>query len=187
MPPPLTKSLNQSFNFLWIRGSRSRNGSSMKSILGSWSMAAEMVVFFFIPLDRLMHRVVRLSSRPKNSIHLSTLPSSGNFRTAATKCRYSSTVRKLGGYSSSGTIPMAALTAMGSAAASIPITCAVPDVGGSCPLSICIVVVFPAPFGPMKPKNSPAFTCKSRPSTAVSSPNRFVRSCASIGINRFTC
>jgi len=107
-------------------------------------------IFLFQALvDRLMHRVVRQSSSPKNSIHLSTLLSSSNPLMAATKCRYSSTLRKLGGYSSSGTMPTAALTAIGSAAASIPSTVAVPEVGGSWPLSICRVVVLPAPLGPI--------------------------------------
>ncbi len=64
-------------------------------------------------------------------------------------------LRKLGGYSSSGTMPTAALTSIGSAVASIQRTIAVPEVGGSWPLSICRVVVLPAPLGPMKTKNSP--------------------------------
>ena len=135
------------------------------------------------PLDWPIHRVVRLSSSPKNSIHLSTLPSSSSPLMAATKCRYSSTLRKLGGYSSSGTMPTAALTAMGSAAASMPSTVAVPELGGSWPLSICRVVVLPAPLGPRMPKNSPCAIWRLRLFTAVSLPNCFVRACASMGFN----
>jgi hypothetical protein len=79
-----------------------------------------------------------------------------------------------------------ALTAMGSAAASMPSTVAVPEVGGSWPLSICMVVVLPALLGPIKPKNSPCAIQRSRLSTAVSLPNCFVRACASIGIKKIT-
>src|ERR1051325_11353480 len=41
-----------------------------------------------------------------------------------------------------------------------------PDVGSNCPLSIRIVVVFPAPLWPRKPKISPASTEKDMSSTA---------------------
>ena len=75
-----------------------------------------------------------------------------------------------------------ALTAMESAA-SMPSTVAVPEVGGSWPLSICRVVVLPAPLGPIKPKNSPCVIWRSRLFTAVSLPNCFVRACASMGFN----
>ena len=73
---------------------------------------------------------------------------------------------------------------MGSAAASIPNTVAVPEVGGSWPLSICRVVVLPAPLRPIKLKNSPYAIRRSRLSTAVSLPNCFVRACASICIKK---
>src|SRR5271170_4516864 len=36
-----------------------------------------------------------------------------------------------------------------------------------------MVVVFPAPFGPRKPKHSPGPISKSTPSTATNEPNRF--------------
>ncbi len=41
-------------------------------------------------------------------------------------------------------------------------------------VSILIVVVFPAPFGPRNPKISPSGTLKEMLSTAVMVPNRFV-------------
>ncbi|RDL09347.1 hypothetical protein DER30_2756 [Streptomyces sp. HB202] len=47
-----------------------------------------------------------------------------------------------------------------------PSTSAVPDVGSMRPISIRIVVVFPEPLGPRKPKTLPAGTVRSRPSTA---------------------
>ena len=49
---------------------------------------------------------------------------------------------------------------------SCPSTRAAPEVGISSVTSILIVVVFPAPFGPSKPKSSPSFTSKSIPRTA---------------------
>jgi hypothetical protein len=48
------------------------------------------------------------------------------------------------------------------------------------------VVVLPAPFGPRKPKTSPAFTDRSRPSIAVKSPNRLPNAVASIIDNQIT-
>ena len=46
---------------------------------------------------------------------------------------------------------------------------------GETPAIMRIVVVFPAPLGPRKPKNSPSRTSKSMPATAVRSPKTFVR------------
>jgi len=40
---------------------------------------------------------------------------------------------------------------------------------------IRIVDVFPAPFGPRNPNDSPRAMSKSTPSTATNSPNRFTR------------
>src|SRR5438270_4979866 len=56
-----------------------------------------------------------------------------------------------------------------------PATVAEPAVGLASVHSMLIVVVLPAPFGPRKPKTSPAATSKSTPFTASSSPNRFTR------------
>jgi hypothetical protein len=42
------------------------------------------------------------------------------------------------------------------------------------PVSILIVVVFPAPFGPRNPKRSQSGTLNEMLSTAVMAPNRFV-------------
>src|SRR4051794_6776984 len=50
-----------------------------------------------------------------------------------------------------------------------------PDVGLMRPTSIRIVVVFPAPFGPRKPKTSPRCSSKETLSTIVLSPMIFVR------------
>src|SRR2546427_13088226 len=50
-----------------------------------------------------------------------------------------------------------------------------PAVGVISPSSIWIVVVLPAPFGPKRPRISPGWISNDTPSTAVNSPNRFVR------------
>src|SRR5246127_3419268 len=53
---------------------------------------------------------------------------------------------------------------------SCPATLAVPEVGSARVHRILIVVDLPAPFGPRKPKVSPAATSKSMPRTASISP-----------------
>jgi len=47
-------------------------------------------------------------------------------------------------------------------------------------VSILMVVVFPAPLGPRKPRISPFFTMKETRSTAVVRPYRLVRLSTSI-------
>ena len=57
---------------------------------------------------------------------------------------------------------------------------ACPSVGGSRPVSIFIVVVLPQPLEPRKPKISPRSIRKFTWSTAMKSPNRWVKPCASM-------
>ena len=45
-----------------------------------------------------------------------------------------------------------------------------PALGGTSQVSILKNVVLPAPFGPMMPRTSPAFTLKSTPSFATTPP-----------------
>src|SRR5919106_294941 len=61
------------------------------------------------------------------------------------------------------------------ATGSIPITVSDPPLGGEVQPIIRMVDVFPAPFGPRKPKASARRTSKSMPSTATRSPNRLLR------------
>src|SRR4030042_1018983 len=68
------------------------------------------------------------------------------------------------------------LTFRGSRAGSNPQTLTVPEVGSVRPRSISIVVVFPAPFGPRKPKTSPSATERLRLSTAFCFPQSLVSS-----------
>ena len=56
-----------------------------------------------------------------------------------------------------------------------PPTVPAPEVGDNIPHSIRIVVDFPAPLGPRKPKISPRFTSKLILFTAVKAPNFFSR------------
>jgi hypothetical protein len=74
-----------------------------------------------------------------------------------------------------------ARAASGSVASSWPASLAVPPVGRIVVVSIPIVVDFPAPFGPSRPKTSPAPTWKSMPRTAWTPPAyTFVSPCTSI-------
>lgn len=57
-----------------------------------------------------------------------------------------------------------------------------PNEGFANPMRILIVVVFPAPLGPKKPKIEPFVTFRSRLSTAVTSPNFFERLSSSIAL-----
>src|SRR6266567_538667 len=70
---------------------------------------------------------------------------------------------------------MLCFTISGFATTSMPPTLADPDVGASRPQRIRMVVDFPAPFGPKKPKISPGATRIDTWSTATKSPNRFTR------------
>src|SRR6185436_6478436 len=69
---------------------------------------------------------------------------------------------------------MRVLTPSGSRPTSMPPTIAVPDVGFSRPHSIRIVVDFPAPLLPRKPKISPRRTSNDTLSTATNWPKRRV-------------
>ncbi len=95
-------------------------------------------------------------------------------RTCAMKCRNDSGV--MSGYAGapSGRYPILSLTLIGSSLTSCPQTTAVPEVGVRKPVTIFMVVDFPAPFGPRKPSTSPRWTWKETLSTAVNEPNRRV-------------
>src|SRR5262245_20461466 len=58
---------------------------------------------------------------------------------------------------------------------SLPAIVAEPLVGRTNPTRILIVVVFPAPLGPMNPRIWPRSTISDRPSRATKSPYFFVR------------
>ena len=73
----------------------------------------------------------------------------------------------------SGMNPRTRRTASASSTALYPQTNASPSVGVSSVERIRIVVVFPAPFGPMKPITCPGRAANETSSTAFSLPNRF--------------
>jgi hypothetical protein len=62
-----------------------------------------------------------------------------------------------------------------SGASGIPATVAVPEVGAMRVPSVRTVVVFPAPFGPRKPKTSPRLISNETSSNATLSPKRLLR------------
>src|SRR5271165_925466 len=91
-----------------------------------------------------------------------------------TNRKYSMPVRRSKSPIPSGTTPIWRFTPTGFAEKSIPSNSIRPEVGANKPVSILMVVDFPAPFGPRNPKNCPAFTRRSTESTAVNGPNRRV-------------
>src|SRR5215208_1315481 len=70
--------------------------------------------------------------------------------------------------------PIACLISSPSVTTSRPATVPRPALGRTRPVSILMVVVFPAPLGPRKPKTSPRRTAKLTASTAVKAPYRRV-------------
>src|SRR6266487_1402094 len=96
---------------------------------------------------------------------------------------FSRTVSSMSSVSCCGTTPSLARMSAPSAIGSSPRMLSVPPEGGETQPIIRIVEVLPAPFGPRKPNASPRSTSKSTPSTATSSPNRFMspRACTSGG------
>src|SRR5213080_2324217 len=85
---------------------------------------------------------------------------------------FSRTVSSMSSVSSCGTTPSRERIFTPSRIGSRPNTRSVPSVMGETQPIILIVDVFPAPFGPRKPKASPLRKSKSIASTAVSSPKR---------------
>ncbi len=70
-------------------------------------------------------------------------------------------------------------------AAGIPFVNTLPFVGRSCPVTILISVVLPAPDGPSNPKISPALICNVMPFNTSLSPNRCTISVSSIILSAF--
>ena len=85
------------------------------------------------------------------------------------KYRFSHTVSCRSSVFCWDTIPLSCLASAGCAATSTPARKARPDVGTTRVVRMPAVVVFPAPFGPSKPKISPAATLRFSRSTAAKS------------------
>src|SRR5271168_1647633 len=92
-----------------------------------------------------------------------------------TKFKYSEPVSRPNSAMPSGTTPIWRFTSTESCIRSMPRICMRPDVGASRPVSILMVVDFPAPLGPRNPKNWPGATRRFTSCTATRSPKRRVR------------
>src|SRR3954467_8248679 len=71
-------------------------------------------------------------------------------------------LRPRSGLGRCGTTPILRRTSTGLLTTSAPATDAAPEVAATRVVRIPSVVVFPAPFGPSSPKNSPSLTVRSR-------------------------
>ncbi len=78
-------------------------------------------------------------------------------------------LRNLKTAASWGQTPISSFAFRGSLPTSKPPISAVPEVGFSRPLSMLMVVVFPAPLGPRKPNISPLRISRFSPFTALTS------------------
>lgn len=88
--------------------------------------------------------------------------------------RFSLPVKRSSMLGSWKTMPIDLRTCVASLTTSKPFTLAMPEVGLRIVQSMLITVVFPAPFGPSKPKISPDSTMMSSLSTAVNPLKHFV-------------
>ena len=147
-------------------------GSSKMSSSGSCMKASTMPTFWRLPLESSFTR--RSSAREKRS--------ASSMRTVvgeATSPGEPSDVIAGGHATEQGElareIPDAAVDGDGVGWASRPSTRAVPAVGRCRSRRARMVVVFPAPLGPRKPKISPGSTRRSRSSTARIDPKTLVR------------
>jgi hypothetical protein len=89
-------------------------------------------------------------------------------------CKAESSESRLGSWN---TMPKSLRTSFGCFAGSMPSSRICPLVGASWVVSILMVVVFPAPFGPRNANTSPRFTSNEMPLTASVSPKRLTRPC----------
>jgi hypothetical protein len=79
-------------------------------------------------------------------------------------------VKNLSKFSSWGARPIRRRVFRYSFTTSWPKTAAVPPPGETSPVRMPMSVLFPAPFGPRRPKNSPVGTVRSIPSSAQTLP-----------------
>src|ERR1039457_6237342 len=100
----------------------------------------------------------------------------GNPYMRPTNSRNSAPLRRSKSSDSSGTRPMRFLISSSSPGSLKPRISMLPPSAGISPVSMRMVVDFPAPLGPRKPKNDPRGTSRSTPSTAALRPYDFRRS-----------
>ena len=128
------------------------NGSSRKSRRGPWMSAQperELLLHAVAVLADELPRVRRELERLEQLVGAPARLARGRGRRAARGC--GAAPRRRAARRARGRPappPPARFTSSGSRARSTPSTCARPAVGASSPVSILMVVLFPAPFGP---------------------------------------
>src|SRR5574341_60210 len=182
MPPCLRDSIMPQISRLaW--GSRPTVGSSRNRTRGRCMRPRAIRSRRRRPPERCSTGVFLFSQSPVNRRSSSVLaPRSEGFIRWSLPwySRFWAAVRSMSRFRSCGTTPIAVFTARGCSTTSCPATRAVPEAGGESVVSIRIVVVFPAPFGPRSPKTSPFCTEKLTDCTAARLPKYFVRLMISI-------
>src|SRR6266480_4173571 len=106
-----------------------------------------------------------------NTSHRSRRTWRGTWYSTPWMSMFSQAVRSLSRLGSWNTTPNRLRTSMGCVVTSSPSSSSEPVVGRKSVVSILMVVVFPAPFGPRNAKSSPARTSKETSLTAVTFPN----------------
>src|SRR6185295_18304407 len=149
-------------------------GSSRKKTRGSWTRPRAISTRRRMPPDRFFTGLSAhcSSSTDCSSSRMSRVRlSRGTPYSLAKISRFSSTLSSRSLVIACGITPIDFRTPSASVVTLNPLTSAVPEVGRSSVVSIRISVDLPAPFGPSRPKISPASTANVIPFTAVKSPN----------------
>ena len=171
--PSLFRRRTSSHSEIRLIGSRPVVGSSRNNTVGWWMSARARSKRLRIPPEYVPTRRSAAAVRPTRSsksfarafILLAGIP----YNTA---CNRKSSVPVMSGSiaASCSATPIRRRTSSGFFATSKPATIALPEVGRSNVVSMRTTVLFPAPFGPRKPKISPALTVRLMPFTALTSP-----------------
>ena len=162
-----------------IRGSSPTVGSSRKRTVGSETSARAISSRrrsppLYVPTGRSTS-----SASAKASTIASSRPSISRPGTPHRRAWISRFRRPVRGRSTTGSWNRTLLmrrAASGSVATSKPASRALPPVGATVPVSMPIVVDFPAPLGPRRLNTSPGRTSKSTPETASTPPGKSLRS-----------
>jgi len=173
LPRPRS-STSRSRTCLRPTGSSPSVGSSSRSRSGSWRSAVARDVRRRMPPESVETRLSRRAamstsfrtSSVRRSIASSSMPTS-----RPKSARFSPTVRSWYTARSCGMYPIRGRTARGGM--SKPRTFAVPEFGAVSPSQMRSSVVFPAPFGPRRPKVTPEGISRDTPASASTSPKRF--------------
>ena len=176
--PCSARALTSSRSSILARGSRFAAGSSMRSTSGSFTRARPSVKRCCMPRERELTSFSRSGIRPVKSSISPTLRIRSRPRTPqdrAKKSRYSCTVVAPNPANQSGTKPICLRTRSGWRQMDHPMIKASPPSGKSMVESMRMVVVFPAPLGPMKPCTCPQRKEKEMESTARTPEKTLVR------------